>query len=400
MQWHSGRMTMNHVIGSTLLASLLLLPAGAHAQKKDQRYHPPRPRISPPQDSNFAGSYFLLGMARLSQSPEDAAAAFHWARRLDPSLADAFYSERIARHLSDTRQLEAYLFRPRSVMRRKEILEIDSLQIEALIRNPMLNPRLDRAMLELFLDNATGQANRIDWDRADPGRAAWLAMSNGRYDQAADYYRKALKGNKSAYGYNLDRALAFYLNMQPDSSLAALYAYIEARNKDEKQEVIFVYQSKALTEYTIGWVYDRLGKPDKAKEAYGRALAEDLSFAMAHSALGDLARAAGDTATSLQEYDLAVQLRGQDPFLRLHYGNALFAAGRPMDAAVQFEQAVELEPYYALPWFALARASDRLGRKARAIEAYQGFLLRAHGGLRADLKIANERLLALKAGGP
>ena len=302
-----------------MLSACVVIPA-ARAQKKDQRYDPPRPKIDAPRDSNFAGSYMLLGMARLTQRPDEAAAAFHWARRLDPSLADAFYSERIARHLSDTRQLGQYLLRNRSVMRRKEILEIDSLQIEALIRNPMLNPRLDRRMLELFLDNATGQSNMIDWDRSDPANLAWLAMSEGRFDEAAKQYGKALNRYKNAYGYNLDRALAFYLSMQPDSSLAALNSYLEARSKDEKKEVIFVYQSKALTEYTVGWVYDRMGKPDKAKEAYGRALAEDLSFAMAHSALGDLARAAGDTATSLQEYDLAVQLRGADPFLRLHYG--------------------------------------------------------------------------------
>ncbi len=391
---------MTPSLNFALLAALFVFPApAAQAQKKEKRYDPPRPRISAPQDSNFAGAYFLLGMGRLAQSPEDAAAAFHWARRIDPSMADAYYAERIARHLSDTHQLGEYLMRNRSVMRRKEILEIDSLQLEALIRNPMLNPRLDRQMLELFYDNATGGSNRIDWDRADPENAAWLAMSEGDFERAVALYGKALQKYKDAYGIHLERALAFYLSMRPDSSLGELEGYLEARRKDEKKEVIFVYQSKALAEYTMGWVYDRMGKHDKAREAYGRALTEDLSFAMAHSALGDLAQVAGDTATSLQEYDLAVQLRGADPFLRLHYGNALVAAGRGEDAIAQFEKAVELEPFYALPWIALAKAADKLGRKDRAIAAYQGFILRAHGGLRGDLKLANERLQALKAGG-
>jgi tetratricopeptide (TPR) repeat protein len=389
---------MNHPFAAALLAAFLILPS-AQAQKNAKRYDPPRPRITAPQDSNFAGSYFQLGMARLSRNPEEAAAAFHWARRLDPSLADAFYSERIARHLSNTRQLYDYLVRNRSVMRRKEVLEIDSLQIEALIRNPMLNPRLDREMYELFMDNATGEVHRIDWDRSDPGNAAWLAMSEGNYPRAAELYGKAVKATKNAYGYHLDRALAFYLSMQPDSSIAALDAYLDARRKDEKTEVIVVYQSKALAEYTMGWVYDRMGKPALAKEAYGRALAEDLSFAMAHSALGDLAQVARDTATALQEYDLAVQLRGEDPYLRHHYGNALLAAGRAEDAAVQFEKAVELEPFYARPWFQLAKASDKLGRKARAIEAYQAFMQRAARDLRAELGVAAERVHALKPGG-
>lgn len=391
---------MNRTLNVALLAALLALPANpAEAQKKEKRYDPPRPRISAPQDSNFAGAYFLLGMGRLARSPEEAAAAFHWARRIDPSLAEAYYAERIARHLMDTRQLANYLTRNRSTLRSREVLEIDSLQLEALIRNPMLNPRLDRQMLELFYDNATGESNRIDWDRADPENAAWLAMSDGDFEKAAGLYGKALQRYKDAYGIHLERALALYLSMRPDSSLAELTAYLEARRKDEKKEVIFVYQSKALAEYTMGWVYDRMGKRDQAKEAYGRALGEDLSFAMAHSALGDLAQAAGDTATSLAEYDLAVQLRGADPFLRLHYGNALVAAGRTENAIAQFEKAVELEPYYALPWIGLAKASDKLGRKDQAIAAYRGFLLRAHGGLRGDVTLATERLRALTAGG-
>jgi tetratricopeptide (TPR) repeat protein len=381
-----------------LLLGMLAAPIAAQAQKKDKHYDPPRPRLPISVDSNFAGSYLELGMQLLSKDPGGAAAAFHWARLIDPSLSDAFYSERIARLLSDTRRLGLYLDRNRSVMHSKEILEIDSLQIEALIRNPMLNRRLDRSLLELFYDNATGETSRIDWDRSDPANAAWVAMSDGEYQKAAKLYGTAVKNSKTAYGYNLDRALAFYLSMQPDSSLAALDAYLEARRKDEKKEVIFVYQSKALAEYTEGWVYDRMGKPDRAKEAYGRALTEDLSFAMAHTALGDLAQQAGDTATSLQEYDLAVQLRGEDPYLRLHYGNALFAAGRAEDAAVQFEKAIELDPYYALPWFALGNASDKLGRKERAVSAYQGFILRANTNLRSQLKVTTDRLQAMKPG--
>ena len=86
---------------SVIIAAILITP-GAHAQKKDKRYDPPRPRLAVSMDSNFAGSYHMLGMSRLSKDPEMAAAAFHWARRIDPSLAEAFYAERIARHLSDT----------------------------------------------------------------------------------------------------------------------------------------------------------------------------------------------------------------------------------------------------------------------------------------------------------
>lgn len=389
---------MRRSLCATVAAFLLIAPL-LPAQKKEKRYDPPRPRLDASQDPNSAAAYQRLGMERLARSPHEAAAAFHWAHRVDPSLAEAFYAERIARHLSDIRQLSGYIYRNRSVLKRKEVLEIDSLQIEALIRNPMLNPWLDRVLFELWFEKVTGSIERVDWDRSDPGNSAWIALSNGQFEKAANSYAKAIKQDKKAYGYHLDRALALYLSTQMDSSVAAIQAYIEARNTDEKKEVVFVYQSKALAEFTLGWVYDRMGRQDQAKEAYGRALAEDLSFAMAHVALAEMAQAANDTATSLQEFDLAVQLRGDDPLMRLRYGNALVAAGRHEDATMQFERAVELEPHFALPWYALAQASDRTGRKPRAIEAYQGFVERAPAGLKQQLGHAAERLKALKAGG-
>ena len=383
----------------TLLGAVLVAGAFSSlaAQKKKDAFDPPRPRVAAGEDSNSAASYQLLGMQRLSKRPDEAAAAFHWAHRLDPSLADAFYAERIARLLLDSRQLGDYIVRNRGVLRRKEIMQIDSLQIEALIRNPMLNPRLDKVMYELWVAEVTG-GETIDWDRSDPASAGWLALSRGDYAKAAQSYAKAIKEDKKSYGLHLNRALALYYGGQLDSSIVSMQAYIDARNADEKKEIVFVYQNKALAEYSIGFVYERLGKPDKAKEAYGRALAEDLAFAAAHVALADIAQNARDTATALQEFDLAVQLRSEDAQLRLRYGGALLQAGRAEDAVTHLEKAVELEPYYAMPWFLLGQAAEKTGKKERALSAYGTFLARAPADRRQLLDQAGARVKVLKGG--
>ena len=58
-----------------------------------------------------------------------------------------------------------------------------------------------------------------------------------------------------------------------------------------------MYESKALLEHSIGLVQQRLGNKSAAKEAFGRALQEDLSYFPAHVQLAYLALDGKDTTT-------------------------------------------------------------------------------------------------------
>jgi tetratricopeptide (TPR) repeat protein len=71
--------------------------------------------------------------------------------------------------------------------------------------------------------------------------------------------------------------------------------------------VVF-YEPKAMAEYTIGYIYFVMNRRDEARAAFGRALTEDLSFYPAHVALGEIARVSRDSATALQELQLAAEL--------------------------------------------------------------------------------------------
>jgi Tfp pilus assembly protein PilF len=94
--------------------------------------------------------------------------------------------------------------------------------------------------------------------------------------------------------------------------------------------------------------------------------------------LGLVALAAGDTATALSEFALAVDLRGDDAALRHTYGAVLASVGKHDEATEQLRRAIELEPYYAAPYVLAGRVAEAADRPAEAVGHYQAFLARAH----------------------
>jgi Tfp pilus assembly protein PilF len=166
--------------------------------------------------------------------------------------------------------------------------------------------------------------------------------------------------------------------------------------KEDARDLVFVYQSKALMEHSLGAVYEKMGNAAAAQEAYGRALQEDLSFAPAHRALSALAMARGDTATAVSELALAVELSPDDAALRVKYGLMLVRTRQAQEAVGEFKRAAELEPYYAEPHLMLARLYDSSGMAQEALDGYRAYVARA---ARDDAGYANaqERIASLDA---
>jgi tetratricopeptide (TPR) repeat protein len=164
---------------------------------------------------------------------------------------------------------------------------------------------------------------------------------------------------------------------QLDSAVAELQlALTEMRSRDTK-DLVFFYDSKALFEHTIATLLEQKGDLAGAREAYGKALQEDLSYYPAHMRLGLLALGEKDTTTALSELDLAVQIAGDEPFLRYVYGWALASANRSPEALEHLKKAVETEPYFALPHVVLGQVYERQGDGKNAQAAYAAFLARA-----------------------
>lgn len=375
----------------TLAAGLLVAAAASlHAQRQEKV--PPRPSLHATADTNDPWAYYDDGLRRLLRYPSAAADAFYWASRLAPTWAEPLYARRAALHLEDKDRLLRYLTGQRGTVRSTQIRAIDSLATEAMLRNPFFSPRFDRMMFEEALAYvSSGQAYLSRMRSGNPGYDASMAFADGRLEDAVRLYGEALRRRPKDYGYRAPRARAFYLMLRYDSAAAELTQLLaEMRRKDEKTLVYF-YDSKAIFEYSLGRAYYQLDRLDDARAAYGRALEEDLSFHVAHRDLAEIAFKQGDTTTAVAELALAAQLRPGDAGTRLLYGDALAVTGRHDEAETEYQAAIAAEPYFALPYFQLARLQDARGKAAQAIEQYRAFVARSARN-REELPLANKRI--------
>jgi tetratricopeptide (TPR) repeat protein len=380
---------------------------------------PKRPDLGGDADTNFAPAYYTYGVSKLERDPDRAAAAFYWAARIDPAWAQPLYARRVALFLADPRLLVGYMNGNRRYIESKEARSIDSLELRALTLNPFLPRDLDKQLIVAYLRALFQEELRKTGEEMDAAHAvrfdyfmekylrnyarervrARMAVSEGRLPEALDLYRRALSQEREDQaGIHIERARAFHMLGNDDSTRGELtQALDELRKKDEKA-LVYVYQSKALLEHCIGLTYESKAQFEPAREAYGMALEEDLSYYPAHIRLGSVAFASGDTASALNELDLAVQLKGDDPWLRATYGITLAQTNRSAAAVEQLRKAIELEPFYPGPYYILGRVEETAGKSADAAEGYRGYLAHASS---QDARVADvkQRLAALLAVG-
>jgi tetratricopeptide (TPR) repeat protein len=373
---------MHRLITVTLL---VCAPLCALAQSKEE---PKRPRLPAGADTNDAHVYYAYGLEQLRRQPDVAANAFYWAMMLNPVMGDAFYARRVALLLTDRRRLTRYWNEEKSTLRSAEIKRIDSLYLHALTLNPFLYEKLDQLLFRAIIDEFVNEqslrtgtpAGELQFAvnswlmRAGPGTKAWQAYGEGRFQDALEEWARAIKAAKYKYGYRSMRGRLFFQLNEVDSAFAELNMAVEEMRKLDNKDLVFVYQSKALYEHSLGMVHERRGEMKEAREAYARALQEDLGYSPAHMRLAYMALDQKDTTTALSEFDLAVQLRPNDPGLRYQYGYILSLTQRSTEAAEQLDKAIAMNPWFALPYHALAELYDRQGKKTEAINTYRIFL--------------------------
>src|SRR5262249_54966945 len=155
------------------------------------------------------------------------------------------------------------------------------------------------------------------------------------FADALDEYAQAMKGEREKAPYRIERARIFGMRGQADSAIAEFSLALEEMRKAEGKAFAYPYNSKAAIEYSIGTLLEAQDRLKEAREAYGRALQEDIAFYPAHLRLGLLAVSAHDTANAISELDLAAQLAGTEPYVRYTYGFTLASVGHADDAIKQ-----------------------------------------------------------------
>ncbi|MBW3571673.1 MAG: tetratricopeptide repeat protein [Gemmatimonadetes bacterium] len=379
-----------------LVLTLAAVAAAPPLQAQRDAQTPRRPALAS-ADTNDARAYLQFAAQNLNGRPREAADAYWWAYQLDPTSSDALYGRHAALLMSVPSRLVGYWNGERRVVRSREVQAIDSLYFRALTMNPFMYREHEHHVFRLYLrtwardviDRSRGghsvsEAVINEWindvmHNGSPYMKAREAYSQRRFPDALrlmdEAYREARSRSRSWLRAERARLLAHTGN-NPAALADFASAIADMRGGDER-ELVFVYESKALLEHAVGMLHERMGNVDAAREAYGRALTEDLAFYPAHVRLGLLALAAGDTATAVGELDLAAQAAGPDPSVHYTYGAVLAQLGRLDEAAAQLTRASELAPFYADPWFALGVVRDGEANVDGARQAYQAFLARA-----------------------
>jgi tetratricopeptide (TPR) repeat protein len=300
----------------------------------------------------------------------------------------------------------------RRTIQSDEVKRIDSLYYYSLTINPFLYRKLDLRLWRRYVDiiaeeiardnNVSTGEVRYWLDRrlaqGPVSRKAFEAYGEGRFDDALRLYAEAIKQARFKTDYRIERGRLFFQLDRSDSALAELTLALEEERKMDKKDLVYLYNSKEVLEHSIGLVQQRLGNAAAAKEAFGQALQENLSYFPAHVQLGYMALEAKDTATAMSEMDLAVQIRGDDPALRYIYGYSLAASGKYKDAEVQLRKAIELDPVFALPYNGLGEVLDKQSRSGEALAQYRTFLALAS---KTDLRrqAVEDRVQALASKG-
>jgi len=381
---------MGHLRAPVLTAGLLSLSVSLFAQNV-----PKRPLLDG-ADTNQAAAYYSYGLSMLDQDPHKAAEAFYWAARIDPNWAQPLYAGRIAFLMgADDQFVIGYMDGNRNFTHSKDARRIDSLELRARMLDPFLPRDLDkdlqlRYMRALYDEDQKSFGGMDDRARtlrfqyyvehywrtdASHGMKAQLAVSEHRYPDALDEYREALRDERDRQSeIHEARARVFLFMGNGDSARAEMTAAIAKLREKDVKDFVWLYESKAVLEHFIGLTYERQDQIAQAREAYGRALQEDLSYYPAHMRLGTIALSAGDTATALSEMDLAAQINNEEPGLQATYGTVLAQAGHIPEAQQHLHRAVELDPYYANPYYVLGRVDEYAGKSADAAGDYRAYL--------------------------
>ena len=103
---------------------------------------------------------------------------------------------------------------------------------------------------------------------------AYQASLAGKYDEASDYYQKAIGINPDFAAAHANLGLTYMHKEKLDKALVSL------------QKAIALDAQNAGAHYNLGLLYDTMGKTDEAIGAYEKCIAINPDFASAYQNLG------------------------------------------------------------------------------------------------------------------
>jgi tetratricopeptide (TPR) repeat protein len=369
-------------VPATLLAAVLAA-APADAQRAYRR--PELPRGADPNDWE---AYYRRGAELLQGGLErQAEAAFHWASRLNPTRGEPLYGMRVAIFVFDTRRWLRYVDGSEQVMRDPEVQRADSLLAEAFARNPFTPPTLD----VLLYDRIS-----VRWAN-DLATQGWLHYLRGNPEQAARSYERLVASDPRGHAWRYELALVQVELGRLDSAAAQVRALLAEPPGREKGRPGAIRMSRERLEYALGMLYVARRRYPEARQAFGRAIAENPAAYTGHRGMGVVALAEGKSAEAAGHFARAVELAGERPLVSYECGRALLAAVRPAEAVPYLARAVAGEPHWPEAHLELARAYDEARNTAEALKEYERYLELAPRSEASTVNLVRQRMENLRA---
>jgi tetratricopeptide (TPR) repeat protein len=113
--------------------------------------------------------------------------------------------------------------------------------------------------------------------------------------------------------------------------------------------------------------------PEKARDAYRRAIELDPDHADAHTNLGRLLHEAGEVAAAAEHYRRALASRPDDVTAAFNLAVAFEDEGRTEDALAAYQRVLAEDPRYADAHYNLARLYEHMGRGVAAVRHLKAY---------------------------
>jgi len=108
------------------------------------------------------------------------------------------------------------------------------------------------------------------------------------------------------------------------------------------------------------------GKFEEAVQVFGEMIAKDPDNPLAYYSRGVARFSLRDLAGAIEDYTASIRLYSRNEKVHCSRGAALLAQDRTEDALKDFNQAIELNPFYPTAYLGRAEAFKRLGEHDQA----------------------------------
>lgn len=229
-------------------------------------------------------------------------------------------------------------------------------------------------------------------------RAGNVRFQYQKYEEAAEFYREAIRINASVPIYHYNLGLAMDRLDRLDEAEAAYLKYLEldqAPDADNLNTIgVFYYKKRQDNEKALGYyqeaikanpqndnyfynqalAQEKLGQWSGAETSYRKAIECDPEDPENYNGLGVFYYGRQLHEQAVENYRKAIAIRSDEALYYSNLGLACQALNRPEEEIEAYRKAASLQPRYFLE---LGRALYAQGRNVEAIEAFrngEGFL--------------------------